>query len=245
MPGCLRDTIPTLTRCSLHRCLTRHGPAVPCRRTRLPWAPTGHPNQAGWPGRHQRAAPRPGQARHVLPRVPKRRRQDERRRPASRGAVGVFPYAIHTVPADSFMGLADLPRTRAAIPRRRPGSAATSSTASAGSMASAPPGTPRSRRSPSGPRQPRTPVPAIIAAYDFARQIKASDGRRRSKRSASLGPECPASSNLTRVTSSRNQTPRPISLSGSLDPRSAQASRDRRQTSNRICHAGADLLPGV
>ena len=29
--GCLRDTIPKLTRFSLHRCLERHGSAVCCR----------------------------------------------------------------------------------------------------------------------------------------------------------------------------------------------------------------------
>ena len=29
--GCLCDTIPKLTRSSLHRCLMRHGSAVSCR----------------------------------------------------------------------------------------------------------------------------------------------------------------------------------------------------------------------
>ncbi len=34
--GCLRDSIPKLTRSSLHSCLEQHGLAVSCRQTRLP-----------------------------------------------------------------------------------------------------------------------------------------------------------------------------------------------------------------
>ena len=121
--GCLRDTIPKLTRSSLHRCLERHG------ISRLP----GSPDQASKRGKFADTAIgcvhidiselRLAQGKLnmflAIDRVSKLTdvefRDDAGKMNGAdflRGVVSAFPYAIHTMLADNGMAFADLPKNR-------------------------------------------------------------------------------------------------------------------------------------
>jgi len=127
--GCLRDSIPKLTRSSLHRCLERHG------ISRLP----DNPDKASKRGKF--AATAIGYV-HVdiselrlaegklnmflaIDRVSKftyvEFRDDAGKMNGAeflRGVVEAFPYAIHTVLTDNGMAFADLPKNRNGPTRR-------------------------------------------------------------------------------------------------------------------------------
>jgi hypothetical protein len=127
--GCLRDTIPKLTRSSLHRCLERHG------ISRLP----ENPDQASKRGKFADAAIgyvhidiselrlAGGKLNMFLAidRVSKftyvEFRDDAGKMNGAdflRGVVEAFPYAIHTVLTDNGMAFADLPKNRTGPSRR-------------------------------------------------------------------------------------------------------------------------------
>ena len=127
--GCLRDTIPKLTRSSLHRCLDRHG------ISRLP----ENPDHASKRGKFAEAAIgyvhidiselrlAEGKLNMFLAidRVSKftyvEFRDDAGKMNGAdflRGVVEAFPYAIHTVLTDNGMAFADLPKNRNGPTRR-------------------------------------------------------------------------------------------------------------------------------
>jgi hypothetical protein len=68
VPGCLRETIPKLSRSALHRCLRapRHLPLAPRRGEGLAAQALGRDQDRLRPYRRLRAATGPGQALHVL-----------------------------------------------------------------------------------------------------------------------------------------------------------------------------------
>ena len=127
--GCLRDSIPKLTRSSLHRCLERHG------ISRLPESA----DQASKRGKFADAA-----IGYVHINISERRlaegklymffaidrvskftyvefRDDAGKMNGAeflRGVVDAFPYAIHTVLTDNGMAFADLPTNRNGPSRR-------------------------------------------------------------------------------------------------------------------------------
>ena len=121
--GCLRDSIPKLTRSSLHRCLERHG------ISRLP----ENPDKASKRGKFADTAIgyvhidiselRLAQGKLnmflAIDRVSKftcvEFRDDAGKMNGAeflRGVVQAFPYAIHTVLTDNGMAFADLPKNR-------------------------------------------------------------------------------------------------------------------------------------
>ena len=125
--GCLRDTIPKLTRSSLHRCLDRHG------ISRLPESP----DQASKRGKFADTAIgyvhidiselRLAQGKLnmflAIDRVSKftyvEFRDDGGKMNGADfllGVVSAFPYAIHTVLTDNGMAFADLPKNRGRYP---------------------------------------------------------------------------------------------------------------------------------
>jgi hypothetical protein len=125
--GCLRDSIPNLTRSSLHRCLERHG------ISRLPESP----DKASKRGKFAEASIgyvhidiselrlANGKLNMFLAidRVSKftyvEFRNDCGKANGAdflRGAVAAFPYAIHTVLTDNGMAFADLPKNRGRYP---------------------------------------------------------------------------------------------------------------------------------
>ncbi len=125
--GCLRDTIPKLTRSSLHRCLERHG------ISRLP----ENPDQASKRGKFADTTIgyvhidirelRLAQGRFTMflaiDRVSKftyvEFRDDAGKMNGAdflRSVIKVFPYAIHTVLTDNGMAFADLPKNRGRSP---------------------------------------------------------------------------------------------------------------------------------
>ncbi len=127
--GCLRDTIPKLTRSSLHRCLERHG------ISRLP----DDPNKASRRGKFAETAIgyvhidisdlRLAEGKLdmflAIDRVSKftyvEFRDDAGKMNGAdflRGVVAAFPYAIHTVLTDNGMAFADLPKNRNGPTRR-------------------------------------------------------------------------------------------------------------------------------
>lgn len=127
--GCLRDSIPKLTRSSLHRCLERHG------ISRLP----ENPDHASKRGKFAEAAIgyvhidicelrlAEGKLNMFLAidRVSKFTYVEFRDAAGKmngadflRGAVNAFPYAIHTVLTDNGMAFADLPKNRNGPTRR-------------------------------------------------------------------------------------------------------------------------------
>jgi len=127
--GCLRDSIPKLTRSSLHRCLERHG------ISRLP----DNPDKASKRGKFAQTAIgyvhidirelRLVQGRLnmflAIDRVPKftyvEFRNDVGKINGAEfllGVVEAFPYAIHTVLTDNGMAFADLPKNRNGPTRR-------------------------------------------------------------------------------------------------------------------------------
>ena len=125
--GCLRESIPKLTRSSLHRCLERHG------ISRLPESPD-HASKRG------KFAETPIGYVHIdiselrlaqgklnmflaIDRVSKftyvEFRDDAGKINGAdflRGVVKAFPYAIHTVLTDNGMAFADLPKNRGRSP---------------------------------------------------------------------------------------------------------------------------------
>jgi transposase InsO family protein len=127
--GCLHDTIPKLTRSSLHRCLERHSvsrlpddPDKPSRRGKFADTAIGtvHIDIS-----ELRLAE--GKLNMVLAidRVSKftyvEFRDDAGKINGAdflRGVVAAFPYAIHTVLTDNGMAFADLPRNRNGPTRR-------------------------------------------------------------------------------------------------------------------------------
>ena len=125
--GCLRDTIPKLTRSSLHRCLDRHG------ISRLPESP----DQASKRGKFADTAIgyvhidiselRLAQGKLnmflAIDRVSKftyvEFRDDAGKMNGADfllGVISAFPYAIHTVLTDNGMAFADLPKNRGRYP---------------------------------------------------------------------------------------------------------------------------------
>ena len=144
--GCLRHSIPKLTRSSLHRCLERHG------ISRLPESPD-HASKRG------KFAETPIGYVHIdiselrlahgkltmflaIDRVSKftdvEFRDDAGKINGAdflRGVAEAFPYAIHTVLTGNGMAFADLPKNRGRPRRWTPCSVATSSTVSARSTA--------------------------------------------------------------------------------------------------------------
>jgi hypothetical protein len=127
--GCLRDSIPRLTRSSLHRCLERHG------ISRLPKSP----DQASKRGKFAetvigyvhidiselRLAQGKLNIFLAIDRVSKftyvEFRDDARKMNGAdflRGVVKAFPYTIHTVLTDNGMAFADLPKNRNGPTRR-------------------------------------------------------------------------------------------------------------------------------
>jgi len=125
--GCLRESIPKLTRSSLHRCLERHG---------ISWLPES-PDHASKRGKF---AETPIGYVHIdiselrlaqgklnmflaIDRVSKftyvEFRDDAGKINGAdflRGVVEAFPYAIHTVLTDNGMAFADLPKNRGRSP---------------------------------------------------------------------------------------------------------------------------------
>ena len=127
--GCLRDSIPKLTRSSLHRCLERHG------ISRLP----ENPDKGSKRGKFAQTAIgyihidiselrlAGGKLNMVLAidRVSKFTYVEFRDDAGTmngaeflRGVVAAFPYAIHTVLTDNGMAFADLPKNRTGPTRR-------------------------------------------------------------------------------------------------------------------------------
>ena len=127
--GCLRDSIPKLTRSSLHRCLERHG---------ISWLPE-NPDKASKRGRCAETAIgyvhidiselRLAQGKLTMflaiDRVSKftyvEFRGDTGKMNGAdflRGVVEAFPYAIHSVLTDNGMAFADLPKNRNGPTRR-------------------------------------------------------------------------------------------------------------------------------
>jgi IS30 family transposase len=127
--GCLRDSIPNLTRSSLHRCLERHG------ISRLPESP----DKASKRGKFADVAigyvhvdiseMRLAQGKLnmflAIDRVSKftyvEFRDDQGKMNGAeflRSVIAAFPYAIHTVLTDNGMAFADLPKNRNGPTRR-------------------------------------------------------------------------------------------------------------------------------
>ncbi len=122
--GCLRDSIPNLTRSSPHRCLTRHG------ISRLP----ENPDQASKRGKFADATIgfvhielRLAQGKLIMflaiDRVSRFTcvafREDAGKMDGADfllGVVSAYPYAIHTVLTDNGMAFADLPKNRGRHP---------------------------------------------------------------------------------------------------------------------------------
>ena len=125
--GCLRDTIPKLTRSSLHRCLTRHGisrlpndPKKLSKRGRFAETTIGYvPIDIS----ELRLAEGKLNMFLAIDRVSKFTYVEFRDDPGKmngagflRGVVEAFPYAIHTMLTDNGMAFADLPKNRGRSP---------------------------------------------------------------------------------------------------------------------------------
>jgi hypothetical protein len=131
--GCLRDTIPNLSRSALHRCLQRHG------ISRLPVKETKNPRkrfktyEIGYvhiDSCELRAAPRRRRADHVPGHRPGhqvhlREFHDKAGKMAGaaflRAVIEVFPYKIHIVLTDNGMAFADPPKYRDSPTHGSPG----------------------------------------------------------------------------------------------------------------------------
>jgi hypothetical protein len=125
--GCLRDSIPKLTRSSLHRCLDRHGisrrpegPDQASKRGKFTATPIGYVHiselrQAEGKLKMFLAIDRVSKFTYVEFRddVGKMNGAD-----FLREVVEAFPYAIHTVLTDNGMAFADLPKNRNGPTRR-------------------------------------------------------------------------------------------------------------------------------
>ena len=161
--GCLRETIPELSRSALHRCLERHGisrlpQGEEKASKRKPFAETtiGYVHIDACELRLAQgkllmflAIDRVSKFVHVA-----FFEANTKLNGAAflRQVAAAFPYQIHTVLTDNGMAFADLPRTAAATRRSRRSSAATSSTASARST-----GSPTSSPSPTIPGRTARP----------------------------------------------------------------------------------------
>ena len=127
--GCLRDSIPKLTRSSLHRCLDRHG------ISRLPVDPDKTPKRGKFADTRigyvhidiseLRLAQGKLNMFLAIDRVSKFTYVEFRDNAGKmngasflRSVVEAFPYAIHTVLTDNGMAFADLPKNRAGPTRR-------------------------------------------------------------------------------------------------------------------------------
>ena len=127
--GCLRDSIPKLTRSSLHRCLERHGisrlpenPDKGSKRGKFAVAAIGYVHidiselrLAGGKLNMFLAIDRVSKFTYV------EFRDDAGKMNGAeflRGVVQAFPYAIHTVLTDNGMAFADLPKNRNGPTRR-------------------------------------------------------------------------------------------------------------------------------
>jgi hypothetical protein len=127
--GCLRDSIPKLTRSSLHRCLERHG------ISRLPQDPEKAAKRGKFANTtigyvhidisELRLAQGKLNMFLAIDRVSKftyvEFRDDAGKMNGAdflRGAIAAFPYAIHTVLTDNGMAFADLPKNRNGPTRR-------------------------------------------------------------------------------------------------------------------------------
>ena len=125
--GCLRDTIPRLTRSSLHRCLERHG------ISRLPPSPDQASKRGSFADTTigyvhiDTSDLRLAQGKLVMflaiDRVSKFTYVEFRDNAGKingadflRGVVAAFPYAIHTVLTDNGVAFADLPKNRGRHP---------------------------------------------------------------------------------------------------------------------------------
>jgi len=125
--GCLRESIPNLTRSSLHRCLTRHGisrlpesPDQGSKRRKFAEAKIGfvHIDIS-----ELRLAQGKLNMFLAIDRVSKftyvEFRDDAGKMNGAnflRGVVSAFPYVIHTVLTDNGMAFADLPKNRGRYP---------------------------------------------------------------------------------------------------------------------------------
>ena len=127
--GCLRDSIPKLTRSSLHRCLERHGisrlpenPDKPSKRGKFAQTAIGYVHidiselrLTGGKLNMFLAIDRVSKFTYV------EFRDDAGKMNGAeflRGVVAAFPYAIHTVLTDNGMAFADLPKNRTGPTRR-------------------------------------------------------------------------------------------------------------------------------
>ena len=127
--GCLRDSIPKLTRSSLHRCLERHG------ISRLPHDPKKAAKRGKFANTtigyihidisELRLAQGKLNMFLAIDRVSKftyvEFRDDAGKMNGAdflRGAIAAFPYTIHTVLTDNGMAFADLPKNRNGSTRR-------------------------------------------------------------------------------------------------------------------------------
>ena len=145
--GCLRDTIPKLTRSSLHRCLGRHG------ISRLPQDPDKGAKRGKFADTsigyvhidisELRLASGKLNMFLAIDRVSKftyvEFRDDMGKMNGAdflRAVVEAFPYSIHTVLTDNGMAFADLPKNRGRYPAMKPCLEATFLTASALNTAS-------------------------------------------------------------------------------------------------------------
>lgn len=144
MPGCLRDTIPNLSRSALHRCLVRHGISrLPCdeaasQRSRFAVTEIGDVHVD-----HCELRTAEGKLHRFLAIDRLTRFAYVELHPQATMAIGgaflrsviaAFPYRIHTVPTDNGIAFADPPRYRDAD--QPLAGAGTCSTASAASMTS-------------------------------------------------------------------------------------------------------------
>jgi len=127
--GCLRDSIPKLTRSSLHRCLGRHGISCPPRERREGSKPGEFAETAIGYVHIDISELRLAQGKLnmflAIDRVSKLTyvefRDDMGKMHGAdflRGVVKAFPYTIHTVLTDNGMAFADLPKNHNGLTRR-------------------------------------------------------------------------------------------------------------------------------
>ena len=143
--GCLRETIPRLSRSALHRCLQRHGISrLPqgeekaSKRKRFAETKIGYVHIDVCELRLAQGKLFMFLAidRANSPTLTSWTPTPRPMAPPSCAGSWPFPYRIHIVLTDNGMAFADLPKNRGRYPESRPSSAAISSTVSATSTAS-------------------------------------------------------------------------------------------------------------